>query len=112
MQFQCQQQALANLKQVCDADRHSIVIAGASGNGKTHLVKEWAKMLNINDLDQTIATLNAVASSIGQNSSNGRLESDYAKASKKLENKRKMTSKTENAFFITCLLYYSSYPSI
>lgn len=50
MQFQCQQQALANLKQVCDADRHSIVIAGASGNGKTHLVKEWAKMLNINDV--------------------------------------------------------------
>ena len=50
MNFQCQQSALVNLKQVCDADRHSIVISGCSGSGKTQLVKEWAKMLNISDV--------------------------------------------------------------
>ena len=50
MNFQCQQQALINLKQVVDANRHSIIVAGASGSGKTCVVKEWAKMLNIVDV--------------------------------------------------------------
>jgi DNA sulfur modification protein DndD len=55
---------------------------------RKELQKIIEKMLNINDLDQTIATLNAVASSIGQNSSNGRLESDYAKAKNTLGEKK------------------------
>lgn len=50
MEFQCQQQALINLKNVCEADNHSIIIAGAGGIGKTFLVKEWAKMLKIPDV--------------------------------------------------------------
>lgn len=50
MEFQCQHQALENIKHVCNADRHSIIIAGAGGTGKTHLVREWAKMLNISDV--------------------------------------------------------------
>lgn len=50
MNFQCQEQAIKNFKQVCDADRHSVIIAGCAGSGKTQLVKEWAKMLNINDV--------------------------------------------------------------
>lgn len=50
MIFQCQEQAIKNLNQVCNADRHSIIISGCRGCGKTQLVKEWAKMLNISDV--------------------------------------------------------------
>lgn len=50
MDFQCHQVARNNLKQVCEADRHSIIVAGCSGCGKTQLVKDWAKMLNISDV--------------------------------------------------------------
>lgn len=50
MNFQCQEQAIKNLQQVCEADRHSIVICGHPGSGKTQLVKDWAKMLNISDV--------------------------------------------------------------
>ena len=49
MNFQCQEQALKNIKQVCEANRHSIIISGCAGCGKTQLVKEWAKLLNISD---------------------------------------------------------------
>jgi len=50
MDFQCQEHAIKNLQNVCEADRHSIIISGCGGCGKTQLVKEWAKMLNINDV--------------------------------------------------------------
>lgn len=50
MNFQCQQQALTNLHQIYEANRHSIVVSGSSGSGKTHVVREWAKMLNISDV--------------------------------------------------------------
>lgn len=50
MIFQCQEHAIKNLQQVCAADRHSIIVSGCGGCGKTQLVKEWAKMLNINDI--------------------------------------------------------------
>ena len=50
MDFQCQVQAIKNLKQIVEANRHSILVSGCAGSGKTYLVKEWAKMLNINDV--------------------------------------------------------------
>ena len=50
MNFQCQESAIKNLHQIVEADRHSIIVAGCNGSGKTHLVKEWAKMLHINDV--------------------------------------------------------------
>ena len=50
MTYQCQEQALKNIKQVCEANRHSIIISGCAGCGKTQLVKEWAKLLNISDV--------------------------------------------------------------
>jgi len=50
MDFQCQETAIKNLKNVCEANRHSIILSGCRGCGKTTLVKEWAKMLNINDV--------------------------------------------------------------
>lgn len=50
MEFQCQKQAIDNLKNLQEADRHSIVVSGCGGSGKTYIVKEWAKMLGINDV--------------------------------------------------------------
>lgn len=64
MVFQCQQQALANLMQVSGADRHSIIISGHSGSGKTYLVKEWARMLNISDVAVVNPTVNELRSVI------------------------------------------------
>ena len=55
---------------------------------RKELQKIIEKMLNINDLDQTIAALNAVASSIGQSSSNSRLDSELAKAKNILQEKK------------------------
>lgn len=50
MDFQCQEHSIKNLKNVCEANRHSIIISGCGGCGKTQLVREWAKMLNITDV--------------------------------------------------------------
>ena len=50
MDFQCQKQAIKNIGQVCEANRHSIVVSGCGGCGKTQVVREWAKMLNISDV--------------------------------------------------------------
>lgn len=50
MEFQCQTQAIKNLKQIVEAGRHSILVSGCAGSGKTYVVKEWAKMLSINDV--------------------------------------------------------------
>jgi len=50
MDFQCHSQAIKNLRQICDANRHTIIVTGASGSGKTFLVKQWATMLNISDV--------------------------------------------------------------
>ena len=64
MDFQCQKQAINNLMQVKDADKHSIIISGCGGSGKTHLVKEWAKMLNITDVAVVNPTVNELRSVI------------------------------------------------
>ena len=50
MEFQCQIQAIQNLHQIVESNRHAILISGCGGCGKTHLVKEWAKLLQINDV--------------------------------------------------------------
>ena len=64
MDFQCQKQAINNLLQVKDADKHSIIISGCGGSGKTHLVREWAKMLNITDVAVVNPTVNELRSVI------------------------------------------------
>ena len=70
MEFQCQIQSIKHLQQVCEAGRNTILIAGASGSGKTYLVKEWAKMLGINDVavvNPTVSELKSVIDTLVDN---------------------------------------------
>lgn len=64
MEFQCHQDARKNLKQVCEANRHSIIVAGCKGCGKTQLVKDWAKMLGISDVAVVNPSINELRSVI------------------------------------------------
>ncbi len=58
MNFRCQENALSVLKQVCDANDHCIIVSGCAGSGKTQIVREWAKMLNIADVAVTNPSVN------------------------------------------------------
>ena len=63
MEFQCQKHSIDNLRNLQEADRHSIVVSGCRGCGKTHVVKEWAKMLGISDIaivNPTVSELKSV----------------------------------------------------
>lgn len=50
MNFLCQREATRHLLDLASADRHSILIDGVSGSGKTYLAMQYANMLNIADL--------------------------------------------------------------
>ena len=50
MKYKCQEEPLEILKVLADSDRHSILLEGASGTGKSYLVKQFAKMKNIYDV--------------------------------------------------------------
>lgn len=49
MIFDCQIEPLDNLSKLALFDRHSVLIAGQSGTGKTFLSRQYANLLSIND---------------------------------------------------------------
>lgn len=49
MNFVCQKDQISELQLLASSDRHSILIEGSSGSGKTYLAKEYARMLKIDD---------------------------------------------------------------
>ena len=49
MEFICQKNQIEELKKLAQSDRHSVLIEGLFGTGKTYLAKQYAKMLNIDD---------------------------------------------------------------
>lgn len=49
MLMRCQQPAINDLQEFADADRHSIIIDGPKGCGKTYLAKQFADMKGISD---------------------------------------------------------------
>ena len=57
MILQCQQNAINSLSQFAKADRHSVLIEGPQGCGKTYLAAEYGRMLNIVDLVSINATV-------------------------------------------------------
>ena len=49
MDFQCQTEAINNLKLLAEHKQHGVLIVGDSGSGKTHLAKHYSKLLGIPD---------------------------------------------------------------
>lgn len=49
MNFKSQASAILQLKQLAESDRHSILIEGFSGSGKTYLAKMYSEFINISD---------------------------------------------------------------
>lgn len=47
MKLSYQSSAIQELKKLADSDRHSIIISGIAGSGKTYLANEFAKYLHI-----------------------------------------------------------------
>lgn len=49
MEFICQKAAVAELESLASANRHSVLIEGPQGCGKSYLAKQYAKMLQVDD---------------------------------------------------------------
>lgn len=48
--FSCQSMCVENLRMFVENDKHSVVIDGPIGSGKTHMAKMYAKLLDIRDV--------------------------------------------------------------
>lgn len=57
MELQCQVSALQELKMLAGSDRHSLLIEGPLGCGKSYLAKQYAKMLQIVDFSSVKPTV-------------------------------------------------------
>lgn len=64
MNLICQKSALDELKNLANRDRHSILIEGVSGCGKTYLAKQYAKFLAISDIVNVSSTVGDIRKAI------------------------------------------------
>lgn len=64
MEFICQKDAIEELKSLAESDRHSILIEGSDGSGKTYLATEYAKMINIDDIINVKPRVNDIRGAI------------------------------------------------
>ena len=64
MNLTCQHSAIEELKNLAHRDRHSLLIEGVSGCGKTYLSKQYAKYLEISDFVNVNSTVNDIRKSI------------------------------------------------
>lgn len=64
MKLKCQVSALEDLTNLANRDRHSVLIEGVSGCGKTYLAKCYAKLLNVPDFVIVAANVNDIRKSI------------------------------------------------
>lgn len=64
MILDCQKSALDDLKSLAEHDRHSILLEGVNGCGKTYVAKQYGKMLGIADFVNVPATVNDIRKSI------------------------------------------------
>ena len=66
LEFQSQKTAKESLVSAKDSDRHSILIAGMSGCGKTYLSKYYAELLGIEDFALISSTVDSIRSTIDE----------------------------------------------
>lgn len=64
MEFVCQQNAIEELKSLASSDRHSVLIEGNQGCGKTHLATEYASMIGVDDIINVKPKVNDIRSAI------------------------------------------------
>ncbi len=64
MNFVCQQAALHELQTLANADRHSILIEGPQGSGKSYLAMQYAQMLNIGDFQDVLPKVDVLKETI------------------------------------------------
>lgn len=64
MILKCQTSAIEDLQNLASRDRHSVLIEGVNGCGKTYLAKQYAKMLNISDFVQVNPIVNDIRKAI------------------------------------------------
>lgn len=64
MILKCQASALEELRNLASRDRHSVLVEGASGCGKTYLAKQYAKLLDIQDFVSVASTVNDIRKAI------------------------------------------------
>lgn len=64
MEFVCQQSPLQDLQKLADKNRHSVLITGPSGSGKSYLAKQYASMLNISDYQEVSPKVDEIRNAI------------------------------------------------
>ncbi len=64
MKLQCQASAMEELQHLASRNRHSVLIEGTRGSGKSYLAKYYAKILNIADVVIVNSTVNDIRKSI------------------------------------------------
>lgn len=64
MKFCCQNQALKFLHNFAELDRHSILISGCSGSGKTYLAKQYSKFVGAQEFFSVPSTVSAIRDGI------------------------------------------------
>lgn len=64
MNFKCQQETIKMLEDFAKHDKHSVLIEGVTGSGKTYLAKQYAKMLGIDDFQAIDPTVQSIRETI------------------------------------------------
>lgn len=66
MKFICQQSAINSLNKLASSSRHSVLIEGIEGTGKTYLAKNYSEMLNVSDFVSIAPTVSAIRDTLDQ----------------------------------------------
>lgn len=64
MIFECQTSPMKSLEHLAQSDRHSLILEGISGCGKTYLCKQFANMIQCQDVVNVKPTVNDIRSTI------------------------------------------------
>lgn len=64
MILNCQTSALQELQNLASRDRHSILVEGVGGSGKTYVAQQYARFLNVTDFVVVPSTVNDIRKAI------------------------------------------------
>lgn len=64
MRFMCQDTPLSELRVLAESDRHSVLIEGPEGSGKSYLARQYASMLGVSDFLEVAPKVEAIKDTI------------------------------------------------